>query len=89
MSRSAPWGELSLRIAQSPLFTTFASHLAAGRGRATRLPPAAAAWVFDLIAEQTGRPVVVVTNDQAIVTDVRAAGANVVASDTFLTLARR
>ena len=60
MSRSAPWGELSLRIAQSPLFTTFASHLAAGRGRATRLPPAAAAWVFDLIAEQTGRPVVVV-----------------------------
>jgi len=60
MSRSAPWGDLSLRIAQSSLFATFASHLAAGRGRATRLPPAAAAWVFDLIAERTGRPVVVV-----------------------------
>jgi transcription-repair coupling factor (superfamily II helicase) len=60
MSRPAPWGELSLRIAQSPLFTDFASRLAAGRGRATRLPPAAAAWVGDLIAEAMGRPLVVV-----------------------------
>ena len=60
MSRPAPWGELSLRIAENPLFTTFSSHLAAGRGRATRLPPAAAAWVFDLIAERSGKAVVVV-----------------------------
>ncbi len=35
----------------------------------------------------TRRPVVVVTNDQAVVQDVRAAGANTVASDVFLTLA--
>ena len=43
----------------------------------------------EVAALDVGRPVVVVTNDQAIVTDVRAAGANVVASDTFLALARR
>ena len=36
-----------------------------------------------------GRPVVVVTNDAAVVADVRAAGANVVSSNRFLTLARR
>ena len=35
------------------------------------------------------RPVVVVTNDQAIVTDVRADGANVISSDVFLAVARR
>jgi hypothetical protein len=35
------------------------------------------------------RPVVVVTNDQAIVADVRAVGANTLASGTFLALARR
>ncbi len=39
-------------------------------------------------ALDTARPVVVVTNDQAVLTDVRAAGANTVASDTFLSLAR-
>ncbi len=60
MSRPAPWGELSRRIAQSPLFTAFSSRLAAGRGRATRLPPAAAAWIFDLVAEEARRPLVVV-----------------------------
>jgi predicted RNA-binding protein with PIN domain len=43
----------------------------------------------EVAALDADRPVVVVTNDQAIVTDVRAAGANVVTSDTFLTLARR
>jgi len=35
------------------------------------------------------RPVVVVTNDQAVVIDVKAAGANVVSSDAFLAVARR
>ena len=34
------------------------------------------------------RPVVVVTNDQAVVADVRAAGANTVASDAFLAVGR-
>jgi predicted RNA-binding protein with PIN domain len=36
-----------------------------------------------------GRPVVVVTNDAAVVADVRQAGANVVSSNRFLALARR
>ena len=35
------------------------------------------------------RPVVVVTNDQAVLTDVRSDGANTVASDVFLALALR
>ena len=60
MMRPAPWGELSPRIAENPLFATFSAHLAAGRGRATRLPPPAAAWIFDLLAEQSGKPFVVV-----------------------------
>jgi len=34
-------------------------------------------------------PVVVVTNDQAIVVDVRSAGANVVSSDMMLAVAGR
>ena len=34
-------------------------------------------------------PVVVVTNDQAVITDVRAMGANPVSSDRFLELATR
>lgn len=42
----------------------------------------------EVAALDADRPVVVVTNDQAIVADVRAAGANVVSSDTFLALAR-
>jgi predicted RNA-binding protein with PIN domain len=37
----------------------------------------------------TARSVVVVTNDQAVVRDVKALGANVVSSDAFLALARR
>jgi hypothetical protein len=65
MTRPAPWGELSLRIAETPLFASFSSHLAAGRGRATRLPPPAAAWVFDLVAEQSGKPLVVVVPHEA------------------------
>lgn len=43
----------------------------------------------EVAALDADRPVVVVTNDQAIITDVRAAGANLVSSDTFLALARR
>jgi hypothetical protein len=35
-----------------------------------------------------GRPVVVVTNDQAVLGDVKADGANVVSSDAFLRIAR-
>jgi predicted RNA-binding protein with PIN domain len=40
-------------------------------------------------AIDTHRPVVVVTNDQAVVHDVRAAGANIVASEVFVELALR
>lgn len=43
----------------------------------------------EVAALDVDRHVVVVTNDKAIIKDVRAAGANVVASDTFLALARR
>ena len=43
----------------------------------------------EVAALDLDRPVVVVTNDKAVIADVRAAGANIVASDTFLTLARR
>ena len=35
------------------------------------------------------RPVVVVTNDKAVLADVRVAGANTISSDAFLTVARR
>ena len=35
------------------------------------------------------RPVVVVTNDRAVVSDVRADGANVLSSDVFLAVAGR
>jgi len=40
-------------------------------------------------AADVAKPVVVVTNDKAIITDVAAAGANTVSSDDFLTLLRR
>jgi len=43
----------------------------------------------EVAALDLDRPVVVVTNDKAIIADVRVAGANVVASETFLALARR
>ncbi len=43
----------------------------------------------ELAAANRDQPVVVVTNDRAIVTDVVAAGANTVASDAFLALTRR
>jgi predicted RNA-binding protein with PIN domain len=43
----------------------------------------------EVAAVDSLRPVVVVTNDQAIIGDVRAAGANTLASGTFLAVARR
>lgn len=43
----------------------------------------------EVAALDLDRPVVMVTNDKAIIADVRSVGANIVASDTFLTLARR
>lgn len=43
----------------------------------------------EVAALDLDRAVVVVTNDQAIVADVRTAGANVLSSDAFLAVARR
>lgn len=43
----------------------------------------------EVAALDIAQKVVVVTNDKAVIKDVRAAGANVVSSDTFLALARR
>src|SRR5262245_22660011 len=58
--RPAPWAELSGRLAASPPWSELARRLEAGRAVATRLPPAAAAWVFDLFAERDGRLRIVV-----------------------------
>jgi hypothetical protein len=38
-------------------------------------------------AQPAERPIVVVTNDQAVRRDVTAAGANVIASDVFIAVA--
>jgi hypothetical protein len=60
--------------------------------RVTYSPPGVSADdVLRTMVDQldAATPVVVVTNDQAIVRDVAAAGANVVTSDVFVTLARR
>ena len=43
----------------------------------------------DVAASDVAKPIVVVTNDRAIITDVVAAGANTVSSDDFLYLLRR
>lgn len=43
----------------------------------------------EVAALDPSRPVVVVTNDQAVVADVKAAGANALGSDAFLAVARR
>ena len=40
----------------------------------------------EVAAVPVGRPVVVVTNDQAVRRDVAAAGGNVISSDAFLDL---
>ena len=42
----------------------------------------------EVAALDPARPVVVVTNDQAVLHDVKAAGANTVSSDAFLAVAR-
>ncbi len=42
----------------------------------------------EVAALDPARPVVVVTNDQAVLTDVKAVGANTVSSDTLLSVAR-
>jgi predicted RNA-binding protein with PIN domain len=43
----------------------------------------------EVAAQDPEKPVVVVTNDRAIIKDVVAAGANTIASDDFLVLLRR
>ena len=43
----------------------------------------------EVAATDVAKPIVVVTNDREIITDVVAAGANTVSSDNFLTLLRR
>jgi predicted RNA-binding protein with PIN domain len=43
----------------------------------------------EVAAVDVAKPVVVVTNDRAIINDVTAVGANTVSSDDFLTLLRR
>jgi hypothetical protein len=43
----------------------------------------------EVMAIDPARAVIVVTNDQAVLHDVKSAGANTVSSDAFLTLARR
>jgi predicted RNA-binding protein with PIN domain len=43
----------------------------------------------EVATEDPGKPVIVVTNDRAIIADVTAAGANTVSSDDFLVLLRR
>jgi predicted RNA-binding protein with PIN domain len=42
----------------------------------------------EVAALDPARAVVVVTNDQAVLHDVKAAGANTISSDTFLAVAR-
>jgi predicted RNA-binding protein with PIN domain len=43
----------------------------------------------EVAAADVAKPVVVVTNDRAIITDVVAAGANTISSNDFLHLLRR
>lgn len=43
----------------------------------------------EVAALDVDRPIVVVTNDQAVIADIRSAGANALSSNTFLDIARR
>ena len=48
-----------------------------------------AARLAEVAALDVDRPIVVVTNDQAEIADIRSAGANALSSNTFLDIARR
>ncbi len=64
MPRTAPWTEISALLAASPELAAIEARL--GRpARATRLPPAAAAWIADLLAERARRPVLAVVPHEA------------------------
>jgi len=65
MARPAPFSELAFALAGSDPFRALESDLERGGARATRLPPAAASWVADLIAERRGRPLLVVVPHEA------------------------
>ena len=59
MSRGSPWSEIARVLAGSAEVAALAAGLRRG-ARATRLPAAAAAWVADLLAESSGRPLLVI-----------------------------
>jgi len=59
MARPAPWNEIALALAGSAELAALEARLGEG-ARATRLPAAAAAWVADVIAERSGRPVLAI-----------------------------
>ncbi len=59
MSRSSPWSGIARNLAASAELEALVRALPDG-ARATRLPVPAAAWVADLLAERTGRPLLVV-----------------------------
>jgi transcription-repair coupling factor (superfamily II helicase) len=61
MPRPSPWQELSSRLAASRELGA----LADAGGEAARLPLAAAAWVFSLVAERRARPLLVVVPHEA------------------------
>ncbi|MCM2270440.1 MAG: DEAD/DEAH box helicase, partial [Thermoanaerobaculia bacterium] len=60
MDRPTPLAALATALAGSEPFRRLAAAVAAGGGRATRLPAAAAAWVGERLAAELGRPLLVV-----------------------------
>jgi transcription-repair coupling factor (superfamily II helicase) len=60
MSAAPPLAETTRALAASAPFRALAAAVARGRGIATRLPPAAAAWVGERLASELGRPLLVV-----------------------------
>ncbi len=69
MERDPLWQELSAALAGSASCRELAAAVAAGRGIATRLPAAAAAWVAGRLGTDAGRPLLVVVPHEA---DARA-----------------
>ena len=65
MRRPAPWDEIVARLRASAPFVELARRLEGGRASATRLPPPAAAWVADLLAERSRRLQIVVVPHEA------------------------